>query len=73
MASAPWWDAVKPGRNWAFSTDALEDLELAVSLDPENAEAHTKRGNVHRERGDLDLAVGAYDRALFLEGRVSRR
>ena len=44
--------------------DALAHLERAVALDREDKRAWANRGHVHRERGELELALADFDKAL---------
>jgi serine/threonine-protein kinase len=45
---------------------ALETLEHAVSLSPDNAEAHLRLGRVLESLGRLDEAEAQYQRAIYL-------
>ena len=56
---------------WAFNENekpeqALQQLEISVRLDPENAEAWNELGYTLAELGEFDRALGALDAALKL-------
>ncbi|MET0790953.1 MAG: tetratricopeptide repeat protein [Polyangiaceae bacterium] len=44
--------------------EALLHLDRAVSLDKENMRTWANRGHVHRERGELELALADFEQAL---------
>ena len=44
--------------------DAAEYVETLLERSPESAAAHTLDGRIHKERGELDRAVAAFERAL---------
>jgi hypothetical protein len=44
--------------------EARTSIEKALTIDPNNVEAITNRGNVSYEQGRLDEAIADYDRAL---------
>lgn len=48
---------------------AEEELKLAITEDPGNAEAHAVLGGIYRDRGSLALAAMEYRKALALEPR----
>ena len=49
---------------------AVRFAELAVELNPDNAQAHARLADVHRQMQDLDAAVLAYRQALLLDPRA---
>ena len=46
--------------------EAAADLDKALALDPESAEAHVLRGALYADRGDRTRAMQAVDRAIRL-------
>ena len=51
--------------------DAVKDFELAIDLQPENAETYNNRGNLWRDKGDLDAAISDYNTAIRLDENES--
>lgn len=51
----------------------LEDLELAIALDNNNAEYHSEKGVTHFQEGKIDDAVTSLQKALDLEPDVAYR
>jgi len=47
--------------------EALEKIDAALALAPDDAEMHLNRANVLKSTGRLDEALAAYDRALTLK------
>ncbi|WP_370623346.1 tetratricopeptide repeat protein [cf. Phormidesmis sp. LEGE 11477] len=45
---------------------ALSDLNQAIALAPDNADAHYNRGKVHLELGDAEAALTDFDTAIAL-------
>ncbi|MGB6064136.1 MAG: tetratricopeptide repeat protein [Desulfomonilaceae bacterium] len=45
---------------------ALQDLDKAIKLDPEGADAYVVRGTIHRLRGDFSKAVKDLNKAVSL-------
>ena len=43
---------------------ALEQIDMGLSLDPENANLHYLKGNCHAQLGERNLARDAYKKAL---------
>ena len=50
--------------------EAVEQLRLAVELDPTFARAHQELGRAYRQRGLVDLAVSELSRAVALSDRA---
>lgn len=48
-------------------TGAIQDLDKAIVLDPENAAAYNNRGNVYNDLGERDQAIRDFDKAIALE------
>jgi Tfp pilus assembly protein PilF len=46
---------------------AIQDLDRAIDLDPNYAEAYVERGNIYYERGQLQRAKMDFDRATLLD------
>ncbi len=46
--------------------DAFKDFDLAIDLQPENAQTYNNRGNLWRDKGDLDAAISDYNTAIRL-------
>jgi Flp pilus assembly protein TadD len=44
----------------------ISELDQAIQLDPDDAEAYNNRGNAFRQNGDLERAIRDYDRAIQL-------
>src|SRR5262249_16707787 len=51
---------------WAQGKDALEALERAVALLPQDAEAHGNPGNASRSRGRAEDAAASHRRAIAI-------
>jgi tetratricopeptide (TPR) repeat protein len=51
-------------------TEALQDLDAAMRLLP-NTASYYNRGNVYYDLGELDKAIGDYDRAIELDPKNS--
>ncbi len=49
---------------------AIAFAELAVELNPDDASAHARLGDIYRQMQRLDEAIGAYRRALELDDRA---
>jgi len=47
-------------------SNALQDLDRAISIDPNYSSAYNNRGNVYRELGKFDEALKDYDTAVNL-------
>lgn len=52
--------------------DAATELEVALAGAPGFVPALLNLGTIHEDRGELDLAINAYDRALRLDPACSR-
>ena len=48
-------------------TDPAIDVDEAIALDPQDAEAYAIRGNVYFDKGDYDRAIADYDEAIALD------
>jgi len=46
---------------------AVEQLEKAIRISPEYAEAYNNRGNAYQNKGQYDAAIRDYDRAIALQ------
>jgi Flp pilus assembly protein TadD len=58
-------DAIK-AKQW---DRAIASIQVALAREPDNAEMYTELGYAERNRGDLDAAFGAYDKAIALNPR----
>ena len=56
-------------RNWA---DAKRNLQLAVDIDPKNAEVHEAFALVYQSTGEYELAEQSYKSAIELQRNFSR-
>ena len=52
------------------SDAALEDFSRAVAIDPNLAEAYTGRGDIYRERGEIQQAIEEFTRSINLHPTV---
>ena len=50
---------------------AIEWCDKALDLNPRMTEAYFERGNVYRNRGELDQAIGDYNRAIELDAEYA--
>jgi len=48
---------------------ALADLDRAISLNPQDAEAYFKRGRAWLIDGSIELAIADFDKSIALDGR----
>jgi tetratricopeptide (TPR) repeat protein len=46
---------------------SLQDYEVAIHLNPDNANAYNNRGIIYRIKGDYDRAIADYDEAIWLK------
>ena len=51
----------------------LEDLELAIALDNNNAEYHSEKGVTHFQEGKIEDAIESLQKALDLEPNIAYR
>jgi len=54
-------------QSFGHAQAALQNLDLAVRLDPSYAEAHRRRGSLRGSLGDYNGAVGDFDEAIRLD------
>ena len=47
----------------------LTDLNRALEIDPKNANNHAIRALIHRDKGNVDLAIAGYSEAIRLDPR----
>ena len=53
---------------------SIENLKMAVEIDPFSAIDHASLGSNYREKGEFDMAIGMYEKALALDpGMTSAR
>jgi len=52
--------------------DAVVELNKAISIDPNNAQAYFFRGLIHSKKGDLDQAISDYDKAINLSPNYAK-
>ncbi len=53
---------------------SIENLKIAVEIDPFSAIDYASLGSNYREKGDLNMAIGMYEKALALDpGMISVR
>ena len=45
----------------------MQDYELAIHLNSDNANAYNNRGIIYRIKGDYDRAIADYDEAIWLK------
>jgi tetratricopeptide (TPR) repeat protein len=51
---------------------AIQDYNLAIRLNPNEAQTYNNRGNARRDKGDLDGAISDYNKALLLKPDAAR-
>ena len=49
----------------------IDDLDKAISLNPDCAFIYYNRGNAHSHRGDFDKAIADYDKAITLDPNLA--
>ena len=52
--------------------EAIQDYDVAITMEPEKAENYNNRGNVRRDQGDLDGAISDYDTAIRLDENATK-
>jgi len=50
---------------------AIEDYNVAIRIDPEDAFAYNNRGNAYRGKGDYDRAIADYNKAIGLDPKFA--
>ncbi|MBE9580563.1 MAG: tetratricopeptide repeat protein, partial [Proteobacteria bacterium] len=50
---------------------AIENLRIAVELDPHSAVDYASLGANYREKGDTNLAIAMYEKALALDPSIA--
>jgi len=50
---------------------SIENLKIAVEIDPFSAIDYASLGSNYREKGDLNMAIGMYEKALALEPEMT--
>jgi len=51
---------------------AIQDYNVAISLDPSDANAYNNRGDAFHRKRQLELAIEDYDRAILIDPKLAR-
>ena len=65
-------NAVWPTPTWGNTKEAINDHNMAILLEPDNAEYYFHRGRAYDDRGEFDWAIADYSRAIEINAGDSR-